>query len=65
MLTPKADTPSAREMCRIGAENESSGFQAQHAPPNYPDLPAAGLPPAVPGELAAGPGLKAKTLILS
>ncbi len=55
---------SAREMCRIGAENESSGLQAQHAPPSYPDLRAAGPLRAAPASAEPHPPGQ-KTLILS
>ena len=65
MLTQAAETPSAREMCRIGAENESSGLQAQHALSNYPDLRAALLARTASGAFQVRTGSRQKTLILS
>ncbi len=51
--------------CRIGAENESSGLRAQHAPSIYPDFPVRRALGASRATLATIAGSSGKTLILS
>src|SRR3984893_6826690 len=54
----------ARESCRIGAENESSLFQAQQGDGVIQTFAACGAPPGTPRRPAGASGLRQKTLIL-
>jgi hypothetical protein len=54
----------ARESCRIGAENESSSFQAQQRGGVFQTFAACGAPLAAPRQPAAESGQWEKTLIL-
>jgi hypothetical protein len=52
------------ESCRIGAENESSSFQAQQGGGVIQTFAASGALPAAPQRPAGEPGQWQKTLIL-
>jgi hypothetical protein len=54
----------ARESCRIGAENESSPFQAQQDGGVIQTFAGSGALPAAPRRPATESGLWQKTLIL-